>query len=306
MPTPKSVYYLFRRLFSCIRRIAKRKNDAARSNDRNAPFPTITHPAGQAIRAQNYNGNGIITTGNRLATGEHAGHTTNGRPRQGSFDMSQTLTYRKVMSRVIKRFLLNKQREEQEEIREGDFEELKQDIQMLRIEMLHQLDKTREELCTHGQLLNEGVVVVGELLTAIDDKSGSLTDNFHMFKKNFYAQTDSGIHSNTSTLSTTSRQSLIRPTHSASIIRHSKTSPNLSNNSQYESDINPIDIVKHLSVAHIKLSDIKEEEDEKSHKKLKFIDDDDDDNENEQDNTNNPQKSPEFSVNNDTTFRERY
>ena len=124
------------------------------------------------------------------------------RSRQGSFDVNQQLTYRKVINRMIKRFLLHKQREEQGEIHEGDFEELKQDIQMLRYELLNRLEETREDLSKNSHLLNEGVMIVGELLSSCFQQPNSfIQENFQFFKKSFSSRTDSGMESNTSTLS---------------------------------------------------------------------------------------------------------
>jgi len=190
---------------------------------------------------------------------------TNGQPsnnfqgRRKSFDVNQSLTYRKVMERVIKRFLLHKQREEQDEIREGDFEELKQDIQMLRFEMMNRLDETRDDLAKNSLLLNEGVLVVGELLTSLTRETNPLIkENFHLFKKSFYSRTDSGIESNASTNSTTAMSNIVQFTP----------------NTQQESDIHPEYALRSLSLAHVGLQKIVEEEEmETVHKTLRFIDD---------------------------------
>jgi hypothetical protein len=212
------------------------------------------------------------------------GQTSNGQTsnnfqgRRKSFDLNQSLTYRKVMERVIKRFLLHKQREEQDEIREGDFEELKQDIQMLRFEMMNRLDETRDDLAKNSLLLNEGVLVVGELLTSLTRETNPLIkENFYLFKKNFYStldkirSIDSGIESTNDTLlttasstssgfSTTSMPNLNNSNHSMRILPTSNSEPSLSKNDQNESDINPIEVMRHLSVAHITLSNIAEED----------------------------------------------
>jgi len=189
----------------------------------------------------------------------------NYRTRQGSFDVNQRLTYRKVMNRVIKRFLLHKQREEQEEIREGDFEELKQDIQMLRFEMLNRLDETRDDLHKNSQLLNEGVLIVGELLSSLmNDSNPLIKENFHLFKKGFYSRTDSGIQSNTSTFSTTSIPTIVQL----------MSNSNLLSNHQQESDINPINAVKQISLTCVGLAKIVEED-----HSLRYMDDDDEEEE---------------------------
>ncbi|CAF1556535.1 unnamed protein product [Rotaria magnacalcarata] len=301
IPTPKSFYYLFRRIFSCVKKLKRPSTDRSNSMETNNLAPSMSYPSGPGLRTPNSNGNGIPTVSNRQISNINLAGNNNYRVRQGSFDVNQTLTYRKVMNRVLKRFILNKQREEQEEIREGDFEELKQDIQMLRIEMLHRLDKTRDDLSKSSVLLNEGVVVVGDLLsTSVNDTNPSNTVGFYAFKKSFYSRTDSGLESNASTLSQESRQTLTQSTHTSTVMPHSKTTPNFTFNSQQESDINPIDLVKHLSVVNLKLSDISEE-DENLHKNLKFIDDDDDD-----DDVETPHMSEETSTNNDAIVREKY
>ena len=191
------------------------------------------------------------------------------RARQRSFDASQTLTYSKLINRIIKRFLLHKKREEQEEIREGDFEELKQDIQMLRFEVLNRLDVVRDDLSVHGQLLNEGVVLVGDLLTS---STGESHEKFQYFRSNLGSRSDSGCEVATlsSSISTMSMSNANRSSQSS----RSVSFASLSN--QDESDVNPVKVLKHLSALNVTLSDIKEEE-EHLHHSLRFIDDDDDD-----------------------------
>jgi hypothetical protein len=174
------------------------------------------------------------------------------------------------MERVIKRFLLHKQREEQDEIREGDFEELKQDIQMLRFEMMNRLDETRDDLNKNSLLLNEGVLVVGELLTTLTrDTNPLIKENFHLFKTNFYStldkirSADSGMESLNDTVlsdipsvsSTTSMPNLNNDYNNT--MRTSNSEPSLSSN---ETDMNPIQMVRHLSAVHITLSNIAEED----------------------------------------------
>ena len=161
------------------------------------------------------------------------------------------------MDRVIKRFLLHKQREEQEVVRERDFEELKQDIQMLRFEMLNRLEETRNDLHKNSQLLNEGIVIVGELLSNIlNDSNPLVKENFHLFKTSHYTRTDSGIESIASTKSTTSIAPII-------------------SNIQLKSDLNHSDNA--LSLSHVGLKEITEEDEiESQHRSLPYIDDDDD------------------------------
>jgi hypothetical protein len=207
------------------------------------------------IRTPNINqtrGIPIVSNGHILNTPHHNGNTNHYRARQRSFDTNQILTYCKVIERVIKRFLLHKQREEQEEIREGDFEELKQD----------------------SHLLNEGVVIVGELLSTLTrDTNPLIKENFQLFKSSFYSTTDSGVESTSSTCSTISMPNLMQQIHSSASIFNSKSAPSLFSINQEESDINPINAVRHLSAVQVRLSNITEEN-ESIHNSLKYMDDD--------------------------------
>lgn len=237
---------------------------------------TIGHDlSGGAPRTPRLNPNGMSTVGDRQISIVNFGNNRY-RARQGSFDINQTLTYRKVMSRVIKRFLLHKQREEQEEIREGDFDELKQDIQMLRIEMLHRLDETRESLVKNTNVLNEGVITVGDLMSALtQEKLALIKQNFYALKYNYYSRQDSGAPSVSSSFSATSLPTMVHTIDKSASVSTSHSIGSVVSNDQQESDINLSNAVRHLSVAHVKLSDITEEE-ENYTKSLKYIDDDDD------------------------------
>lgn len=71
------------------------------------------------------------------------------------------LWLKKVMQRIVKRFLLHKQRES-DEVGEADFDELKQDLQMVRYEMLNDLKRTREESYRMIAHINSGLLIIGE------------------------------------------------------------------------------------------------------------------------------------------------
>ena len=202
------------------------------------------------------------------------------RTRQGSFDESQNLTYRKVMERVKKRFLLHKQREEQEEIREGDFEELKQDIQMLRFELLHRLDEARDDLRKNTHLLNDGVLIIGELLSGFGHDTNPLVkENFHLFKKSFYLRTDSGMASNTSTLSSSSMVNSIQQVQLPTLKSISYSSSNMLPNNPQESDNSSTNVMRPIVMLGLKLSEIEEEEDENKYSPIRFIDHDEEEEE---------------------------
>ncbi|CAF0978236.1 unnamed protein product [Adineta steineri] len=269
IPTPKSVYYLYLRIFHHKKKSSSNPSDQDSSTGNNTNLPVM-------IRRPSPNANRNIPIA-VISNGQTA-HTNNINyvPRRKSLDLNQTLTYRKVMERVIKRFLLHKQREEQDEIREGDFEELKQDIQMLRFEMMNRLDETRDDLAKNSLLLNEGVLVVGELLSSLTrDTNPLIKDNFHLFKKNFYStldkvrSVDSGIESNDigttisnipSVTSTTSMPNLMNPINSDKALSTSNSAPILSTNNSSETNVNPIQLMKQLSIAHITLANIAEDD----------------------------------------------
>jgi hypothetical protein len=141
---------------------------------------------------------------------------------------------------------------------------------MLRFEMMNRLDETRDDLNKNSLLLNEGVLVVGELLTTLTrDTNPLIKENFHSFKTNFYStldkirSADSGMESLNDTVlsdipsvsSTTSMPNLNNDYNNT--MRTSNSEPSLSSN---ETDMNPIQMVRHLSAVHITLSNIAEED----------------------------------------------
>ena len=278
IPTPKSFYYLYQRIFQRRKNSSTPPNDHYHSTDANNALPVMIRRTPPSLPAGKHHGNAPIAT---ISNGQMASAADKQAARRKSFDSNQTLTYRKVMERVIKRFLLHKQREEQDEIREGDFEELKQDIQMLRFEMMNRLDETRDDLAKNSLLLNEGVLVVGELLASLSrDSNPLIRDNFHLFKKNFYStldkmrSVDSGLEtSDTATnlsqmSSVTSAMSMPNIAHQMNAIRALPTSssdPVLSTHDASDSDVNPLQVIRHLSAAHVTLSNIVEENEDEEH-----------------------------------------
>jgi hypothetical protein len=65
------------------------------------------------------------------------------------------------MQRIVKRFLLHKQRES-DEIGEMDFDELKQDLQMIRFELLNDLRQSSEQTTRLVAQLQAGLALIGE------------------------------------------------------------------------------------------------------------------------------------------------
>lgn len=67
------------------------------------------------------------------------------------------------MERVIKRFLLHNNREN-DDVRESDFDELKQDVQMVRYEMLSYLRQNKEDAVRYTSVLHNGLSLLGEFV----------------------------------------------------------------------------------------------------------------------------------------------
>lgn len=67
------------------------------------------------------------------------------------------------MGRVVKRFLLHNNREN-EDIRESDLDELKQDVQMIRFEMLSSLKNNKEDTLKYITLLHNGISILGDYI----------------------------------------------------------------------------------------------------------------------------------------------
>jgi hypothetical protein len=75
------------------------------------------------------------------------------------------------MQRIVKRFLLHKQRES-DEVGEADFDELKQDLQMVRFEMLNDLKRQHNETLNVVANMQAGLILMGDELFK-DSKSES-------------------------------------------------------------------------------------------------------------------------------------
>ena len=76
------------------------------------------------------------------------------------------------MERVAKRFLLHNKRDT-EEVKESDFDELKQDVQMIRAEMLNDMRIGKENLLRYTSLLHKGITILTKpiLTKEIDSKN---------------------------------------------------------------------------------------------------------------------------------------
>jgi hypothetical protein len=87
------------------------------------------------------------------------------------------------MQRIVKRFLLHKQRET-DDFGEADFEELKQDLQMVRFEMMNDLKRSREETARLVNHINYGVCLIGEEI--FRDSQNENSKKFREFKVTEY------------------------------------------------------------------------------------------------------------------------
>jgi hypothetical protein len=90
------------------------------------------------------------------------------------------------MQRIVKRFLLHKQRES-DEINELDLDELKQDLQMIRYEMNNDSKRAREEIKELLNFMNNGIKLIGEyVFQNINEMNydGDLRKKFNDFKNN--------------------------------------------------------------------------------------------------------------------------
>ncbi|CAF1249920.1 unnamed protein product, partial [Didymodactylos carnosus] len=231
IPTPKSLYYLYQKI---IQRKKLRKRHQREQQQIGGEHFTQPDTFRQPFPQQN--GHDINGVRNSSADNNSQIQT-----RRISFEINRPLTYRKVMERVVKRFLLHKQREEQAEIREGDFEELKQDVQMLRFEMMNRLDETKEELLKTSSLLNDGVMYVCEQLTYLNtDINPNGVEQFQTFKQNMETNLVKSFDSGMDDVTTTRPQSLISDLNSSprTLASLNITSmPNLNTNDSISCDL---------------------------------------------------------------------
>ncbi|KAI3381524.1 hypothetical protein SNEBB_008688, partial [Seison nebaliae] len=95
-----------------------------------------------------------------------------------SANVTDKLSYKKVMDRIIKRYMLHKQREEQS----TDFEELKQDIQSFRFQIMNEIDSVRETLTSTVNRKLSYITLnmkrMNEEISSSTPKKVSLTPNF--------------------------------------------------------------------------------------------------------------------------------
>lgn len=88
---------------------------------------------------------------------------------------------KKVMQRIVKRFLLHKQRES-DEVGEADFDELKQDLQMVRFEMLNDLKRSRDDTNRLISTMQAGLIIIGDEVFGGSKLSSENSLRFKEFK----------------------------------------------------------------------------------------------------------------------------
>ena len=86
------------------------------------------------------------------------------------------------MERVAKRFLLHNKREK-EDVKESDFDELKQDIQMVRHELNNDMFSYSKNLINYVAMLHRGISVLGEHFFRYNSNSEN-SNKFKLFKSN--------------------------------------------------------------------------------------------------------------------------
>lgn len=84
------------------------------------------------------------------------------------------------MERISKRYLLHNNKED-EDVKENDVDELKFDINALRIELLSELQKARESLLRYIALLHRGLIILGEHFYKKSDSASHLTEKYELF-----------------------------------------------------------------------------------------------------------------------------
>lgn len=85
------------------------------------------------------------------------------------------------MERIVKRFLLHNNREA-EDTRESDFDELKQDVQSVRVELLKKLRHMHKDTAKYIKLLHDGVSMVGDSLFGAITYDMEMSRTFQTFK----------------------------------------------------------------------------------------------------------------------------
>lgn len=86
------------------------------------------------------------------------------------------------MERVLKRFYLHNTRDK-DQIRESDFDQLKQDVQTVKIEMLNDIKRAKTDALKYVKMIHNGVSILGEFIfKSMNDFAHYELDNFRNFQ----------------------------------------------------------------------------------------------------------------------------
>ena len=86
-----------------------------------------------------------------------------------------------VMERVAKRFLLHNSRE-REDVKESDFDELKQDMQMVRYELVSDVNTFAKNILNYTAMLHRGISLLGEHFFQ-KDSNCETSDRYKLFQE---------------------------------------------------------------------------------------------------------------------------
>jgi len=93
------------------------------------------------------------------------------------------------MERVVKRFLLHNHRET-EEVKESDFDELKQEVQVVRFEVTNDLILIKQNLMRYTTILQTGMSLIGEYFLQKNSYSDESINRFQSFRKHKIVQSN--------------------------------------------------------------------------------------------------------------------
>lgn len=79
------------------------------------------------------------------------------------------------MARVAKRFLLHNSRET-EDIKESDFDELKMEFQVVKMDMLNDMRGAKENLIRYSNILYKGISLLGEYFSRVNSTKNADAD----------------------------------------------------------------------------------------------------------------------------------
>ena len=86
------------------------------------------------------------------------------------------------MQRIVKRFLLHKQRETDDQIGAVEMEEIKQDLQMVRFEVTNDLNRLREDTFRLVMHATDGITIIGDELFKNVPKQSQNAERFLKYK----------------------------------------------------------------------------------------------------------------------------